>query len=97
MNMDILEGDDFNQNNYELYEEIMDESDADWKTTPDMEVHSKMSEVDIENLEIFDGSEAIAWNFQDLPDELILKVLSKVINVGSDTFGNPIFHEGLQN
>lgn len=76
MNMDILEGDDFNQNNYELYEEIMDESDADWKTTPDMEVHSKMSEVDIENLEIFDGSEAIAWNFQDLPDELILKVLS---------------------
>ena len=22
---------------------------------------------------------------------------SKVINVGSDTFGNPIFHEGLQN
>ena len=21
----------------------------------------------------------------------------KVINVGSDTFGNPIFHEGLQN
>ena len=23
--------------------------------------------------------------------------LSKVINVGSNTFGNPIFHEGLQN
>ena len=24
-------------------------------------------------------------------------IASKVINVGSDTYGNPIFHEGLQN
>ena len=35
-----------------------------------------MSEVDIEDLETADGSGAIAWNFQDLPDELILKVLN---------------------
>ena len=41
-----------------------------------MKVHSKMSEVDIEDLETVDGSGAIAWNFQDLPDELILKVLN---------------------
>ena len=27
----------------------------------------------------------------------IRAVKSKVINVGSDTFGNPIFYEGLQN
>ena len=26
-----------------------------------------------------------------------LALLGKVINVGSDTFGNPIFHEGLHN
>ena len=26
-----------------------------------------------------------------------MEELTKVINVGSDTFGNPIFHEGLQN
>ena len=74
--MDMVEGDDFNQNYYELYEEIIDESDANWKITAEMEVHSEMSEVDIENLETIDGSDAIAQNFQDLPDELILKVLS---------------------
>ena len=36
----------------------------------------------------------------NLPTDSIKKlamVRSKVINVGSDTFGNPIFHEGLQN
>ena len=74
--MDMVEGDDFNQNYYELYEEIIDESDANWKITAEMEVHSEMSEVDIENLETIDGMDAIAQNFQDLPDELILKVLS---------------------
>ena len=51
MNMDMLEGDGFNQNSYELYEEIVDESDADWKTTSDLEIHSKMSELHIENLD----------------------------------------------
>ena len=70
--MDMLEGDDFNK----LYEEMTDESNADWKTTKDMELHSKMSELQIENLETVDGSGTIAWNFQDLPDELILKVLN---------------------
>ena len=28
---------------------------------------------------------------------IIYELFIKVINVGSDTFGNPIFHEGLQN
>ena len=30
-------------------------------------------------------------------EQSIVYLQSKVINVGSDTLGNPIFHEGLQN
>ena len=78
--METLEGDDFNQEDYEFYEEISNETlemrvMLIGKATVD-EVHSKISEGDVENLETVDGSEAIAQNFLDLPNELILKVLS---------------------
>ena len=74
--METVEGDYFNQKDYEIYEEITDESDSDWKTTKDEEVHSKMSKGGIENFKTIDGPDALDRNFQDLPDELILKVLS---------------------
>ena len=31
------------------------------------------------------------------PENVSTPTINKVINVRSDTFGNPIFHEGLQN
>lgn len=72
--MEMLEGDAFNQEYY--FEEITDKSDANLETSKNKNVHSKMSEGDVENLETIDGSEAFIRSFQDLPDELILKVLS---------------------
>ena len=72
--MEMLEGDAFNQENY--FEEITDKSDANLETSKNKNVHSKMSEGDVENFETIDGSEALIRSFQDLPDELILKVLS---------------------
>ena len=48
-----LEG-DFNEEDYVFYEEIMDESDADWETIEDKEVYSKISKGDIESLETID-------------------------------------------
>ena len=35
--------------------------------------------------------------FENLVYRNILELCSKVINVGCDTFGNPIFQKGLQN
>ena len=72
--MEMLEGDAFNQEYF--FEEIADKSDANFETSKNKNVHSKMSEGDVENFETIDGSEALIRSFQDLPDELILKVLS---------------------
>ena len=54
---------------------------------------------------IFEAAEIHRFLARSADKYLKLKFLSysieatliKVINVGSDTFGNPIFHEGLQN
>ena len=72
--MEMLEGDAFNQEYF--FEEITDKSDTDLETSKNKDVHSKMSEGDVEYFETIDGSEALIRSFQDLPDELILKVLS---------------------
>ena len=48
--MEMLE-EDFNQEDYKFYEEITDESDADWETTKDEKVHAKISEGDVKILE----------------------------------------------
>ena len=72
--MEMAEGDAFNQEYF--FEEIADKSDANLETSKNKNVHSKMSEGDVENFETIDGSEALIRSFQDLPDELILKVLS---------------------
>ena len=69
--MEMLEGDAFNQEYY--FEEITDKSDANLETSKNKNVHSKMSEGDVENLETIDESEAFIRSFQDLPDELIPK------------------------
>jgi hypothetical protein len=74
--IETLEEDDFNQKDYDVYEEITDETDSDWKTTKDEEIHSEMSKGGIDNFKTIDGPDALDRNFQDLPDELILKVLS---------------------
>ena len=74
--IETLEEDGFNQNDNRIYEEITDESDTNWKTTKDEEVHSEISKGGIENFETTDESDALNRNFLDLPDELILKVLS---------------------
>ena len=76
--METLEGNDFNQEDYEFVdvEEITDESNANWETFEDKEKYCEMSEGDIENWETVHGSGALTRNLQDLPDELILKVLS---------------------
>ena len=59
---ETLDGDNFNEKDHEFYEEITDESDADWETIED-EVNSKISE-DIENMEDIEGFEAFARIFQ---------------------------------
>ena len=74
--IETLQEDGFNQNDNRIYEEITDESDTNWKTTKDEEVHSEISKGGIENFETTDESDALNRNFLDLPDELILKVLS---------------------
>ena len=72
--MEMLEGDAFNQEYFS--EEITDTSDANLETSKNKDVHSKISDGDLDNFETIDRSEALIWSFQDLPDELILKVLS---------------------
>ena len=59
-----------------FHEEITDEYNVDCERTKDEGVHSKISEADIDDLEVFDGSEGLTRNFGDLPNELILKVFS---------------------
>ena len=54
MNMEMLAEDDFNQEDYKFYEEITDESDADWETTKDEKVDAEISEGDVEILETMD-------------------------------------------
>ena len=39
----------------------------------------------------------VKWDNSRNSTQKMRTIQSKVINVGSDTFGNPIFHEGLQN
>jgi hypothetical protein len=60
-------------------EEITDKNDANGETTKDEEVHLKISE-HLMNLEPINRSEVWTkfetWNFLDLPEELVLKVLS---------------------
>jgi hypothetical protein len=76
--METLEGNYFNQEDYEFVEveEITDESNSNWETFGDKEKHFEITEGDIENLETVHGSWALTRNLQDLPDELILQVLS---------------------
>ena len=69
MNIEISE-------DFEFHEEITDEYDIDCERTKDKGVHSKISEVDTDNLEAIEGSEVLTRNFGDLPNELILKVFS---------------------
>jgi hypothetical protein len=69
--MEMLEGDVFNEEYF-----FEDKSDANLETSKNKDVYSKMSEGNVENFETIDESEALIWSFQDLPDELILKVLS---------------------
>ena len=45
---------------------------------------------------VFSENRQILRRFMQLR-KMRTTIFSKVINVGSDTFGNPIFHEGLQN
>ena len=52
------------------------QDNANWETSKDKEKHSEISEGGIENLETVDRSGALTGNLQELPDELILKVLS---------------------
>lgn len=60
-------------------EEMKDKNDANGETTKDEEVHLKISE-HLMNLEPINRSEVWTkfetWNFLDLPEELVLKVLS---------------------
>ena len=56
--------------------EMTEESNANWETSKDKEEHSEISEGGIENLETVDRSGDLTRNLQNLPDELILKVLS---------------------
>ena len=56
--------------------EITEESNANWETSKDKEEHSKKLEGVIETIETVEGSGALTRNLQDLPDELILRVLS---------------------
>ena len=71
--MEMLEVRDFNQKDFE---EITDESDSNLETTKDKEIHLQISQRYINNSETIHEYEPLARNFQDLPDELILKLLS---------------------
>ena len=74
--MPDLAWDDQEDDKFVDVEEITEESNANWETSKDKEEHSEISEGGIENLETVEGSGALTGNLQDLPDELILKVLS---------------------
>ena len=76
MNIEIFEENYFKHEDFEFHEEITDDYDVNCKRTEDKGVHSKISEANIDDLEVFDGSEGLTRNFGDLPNELILKVFS---------------------
>ena len=67
--LQMLARGDFYLEDYEFYEEITDESDANWETSEDKVVYLELFKGDVENLETIDGSKAIARNCQYLPDD----------------------------
>ena len=74
--MPDLAWDDQEDEEFVDVEEITEKSNANWKTSRVKEEHSEISDGGIENLETVDRSGDLTGNLQDLPDELILKVLS---------------------
>ena len=71
-----LAWDDQEDDEFVDVEEITEEINANWETSKDKQEHSEISDGGKDNLETADRSGALTGYLQDLPDELILKVLS---------------------
>ena len=71
-----LAWDDQEDDEFVDVEEITEENSANWETSKEKQEHSEISDGGKDNLETADRSGALTGYLQDLPDELILKVLS---------------------